>query len=399
MLLAASVGLDAVGIGMLYPLLAHIQRLHHFPTYGLGLMSGGSFFAALIAQVGIGRFLDGRRARRVLLLGLLISSLALVWFALAGDLWQLIASRAVGGVGYGIVGPAALRQASAGVSGEQRGARIGILSSSMMAGIVVGPLAGSVLFTVGGVGLPFEVVAVLIAAVLVATAVDPAGRRAAAAAAATPDAPPPGMRGLAVGPVVAVLLLGAALQLPNGLYDALWSRLLTDRGASELLIGVSLSLFGLPFVALAPFGGRLAERRGPLLAAAAALLAADAFMASYGFVPSPIVITVLGMAEACVQAVAVPGGYAAVARVFPDERAATGQGWFSGAGTAAAGSAAVVGAPFYAALGPGAVFAGGAGVSVALVVAAVAIGRRGMAARPAPTPGARPAVPAVASAP
>ena len=151
---------------------------------------------------------------------------------------------------------------------------------------------------------------------------------------------------------------------------------MTDRGADSVLIGLSLTAFGLPFVVLAPLGGRLAGRRSPLRWAVAALCVCAVFMASYGFVASPVVITVLGMFEACAQAVVIPGGYAAAAGVFPDRWAASGQGWFSGAGTAAAGAAAVLGAPVYAGLGAGAVFAGGAVASVAIALAGLVVGRR-----------------------
>ena len=371
-LLCAAVFLTAAGLGVLFPLLARIQALHHLPTYSLGLMSGANFFAALVAQLVVGRLLDGARARGVLLTGIFLAAVSLVWFAQAADLFQLVASRALEGVGFGIVTTASLREAAVGVTGEQRGSRLGILSSTMMAGIVVGPLLGSLLAAVGGVPLPFEVVAGLLGVVLVAF-------RFSSPPARVPARSLAGQAPLTTGrapwrPVLAVLLLGVASQLPNGLYDALWSRLLTDRGASSLFIGLSLSLFGVPFMLLAPVGGRLAERRGPLLATAVTLVIADAFMASYGLVPSPVVIAVIGVAEACAQAVAVPGGYAAVARVFSDDRAATGQGWFSAAGTAAAGLAAVLGAPAYGAFGPGAVFAGGAVVSVIVVLSAVAIG-------------------------
>jgi MFS family permease len=399
-LLCAAAFLVACGLGVLYPLLARIQAIHHLPTYALGLMSGANFFAALVAQLGVGRLLDGRRARLVLLIGLLFGTVSLVWFAQASDLWQLVASRAVEGLGYGIVGPASLREAAVGATGDRRGSRLGILSSATMAGIVIGPLVGTLLAELGGVALPFEVIAALLGLVVVAFVLDPAP--AAGATGATPigeavtgvpstgaavDGGPPiaatggrraaGRRAVPRNGLVAVLCLGAASQLPNGLYDALWSRLLTDRGASGLLIGVSLSLFGLPFVLLAPYGGRIAERRGPLLATAVALVVADGFMASYGFVPSPVIITVLGVAEACAQSVAVPGGYAAVSRVFPDALAATGQSWFSGAGTATAGLAAVLAAPAYGAFGSGAVFAGGAVVSAGIVLGGLAVGRPG----------------------
>ncbi len=374
--LAAAVALEAVGVGVLFPLLARIQRNDHLPTYGLGMMSGASFFAGLVAQLAVTPHLDGARARRVLFAGLALGAASQVCFASVGSLWLLVGARAAGGVAFGILLPAALRQAGAGRVGAERGRRLGRISASMMAGITIGPLLGSVLYSLGGIRLPFLAVGFLLAGVL--------------GAAVVVDRPEPGrdppeapgakeswqLRGIPIRMVVVVLLLGAASQLPNGLYDALWSRLLTDRGASALLIGLSLTLFGAPFVVLAPLGGRLALQRGPLLCAAVALVVADCFMASYGFVPSPVVITLLGVAEACVQAVAVPSGYALVGEVFPDERAGTGQGWFGAAGTAAAGIAAVTGAPLYATVGSGAVFAGGAAVSAALAASAAATGLR-----------------------
>lgn len=377
-LLGIAVFVDGAAFGVLFPLLARIQDEHHLQDYALGLMSGAAFFAALGAQFGAARLLDGAKARKVLLAGLLVAAIGAAWFAFAGGLWQLVAARALGGIGYGIVGPASLRQAAVGASGEQRGRRIGLLSSSQMAGITVGPLVGSLLFTAGGLSLPFEALAGMLLVLLIAVAATPS-----AGAADTTGEPTAGgaekqppMR-LPIRPVVAILLIGVALQMPSGLYDALWSRLLTDRGAGTLMIGASLSVFGIPFVALAPFGGKLAERRGPLLATAIASIASDFFMASYGFVPIPVVIVLLGIGEACFQAVAFPGGYAAVARVFPENRAATGQGWYSGAGTAAAGGAALVGAPLYAALGPGAVFGGGAVLSALIALASLPMaGRR-----------------------
>jgi MFS family permease len=242
-----------------------------------------------------------------------------------------------------------------------------------MGGIVFGPLLGIGLAGIGGLGMPFLVLAGLLAVVT-------AGLVLSTGADLDAETLPPTPRAQRVQlpswrPVIALLLLSAAAQVPTGLYDALWSRLLTDRGASSFLIGLSLTLFGLPIVALAPFGGRLAGRHGPLRVAGAALCIAAGFMASYGFVTVPLIILGLGVIEACFQAVAIPGSFAAVAEVFPDDWAATGQGWFSGAGTAAAGTAALIGAPAYGAFGPGAVFGGGALLSVALVAVAVFVGR------------------------
>ncbi len=375
---------------MLFPLLAHLQSIHHLATYALGLMSGASFFAALFAQLTAGPFLDRAGGERLLLGGLVLGAAGLVWFAFAGNLTQLVVARALGGVGYGIVQPAALRQASVGVTGARRGQRIGVLSSAQMVGISMGPFFGSVLYTFGGIRLPFEVVAAGIIAVGVGVVAAPKPQPARSAPGAASPAPSPAagapapaaaagpggrhIGGVPVSGIVLVVLLGAAMQLPYGLYDALWSRMLTDRGASALLIGLSLTVFGVPFILLAPFGGRLAERRGPLIAAAIGLALSDGFTASYGFVRSPEVIIALGVGEACVAAVATPAGFAAVNRVFPDQRIAMGQSVYGGSGMIAAGTSAMIGAPVYAALGAGATFAGGATASALLMALAVLLG-------------------------
>jgi MFS family permease len=144
-LLCSAVFVEAVGIGVLFPLLATVQRDHHLPTYGLGLMSGASFFAALIGQLGLAPFLDGRRARRVLIAGMVLGTVAPLWFAFGRGLISLTAARAVGGVASGIVTPAALRSGTAGVAEDRRGGRLGVLSSTQMAGIVLGPIVGVLL--------------------------------------------------------------------------------------------------------------------------------------------------------------------------------------------------------------------------------------------------------------
>lgn len=376
-LLAVSVFVQATQIGVLFPLLARIQAADHLATWGLGLMSGASFFATLAVQLCVSRLLDGRWARLVLLLGLGLAVMGPLWFSLAGSLWALTAARAVGGAAYAVVMPAALRAGAVGVGPERRGHRLGLLSSAQMAGIVTGPLVGVALYAAGGLALPFQVASAASAVLLVAVLAVPSAGAVRGADLDGPVGSKATIRPRVTSPaVIAVLLLAVAAQMPSGLYDALWSRLMTDRGAGTMLIGLSLALFGLPFMALAPVGGRLAARRAPVAWAAVGLVVSAGFLASYGLVTSPGLIVVLGVFEACAQAVVVPGGYAAVAAVFPERWAATGQGWFSGAGTAAAGLASVAGAPLYGAYGPAVVFPSGAAVCVACSLVAVAGWRR-----------------------
>lgn len=393
-LLCLTVALEASGAAAIFPLLAAIQSAHDLPTYSLGLMAGGFYVAALFTQLFGGRLLDSRNARPVLLAGIGFGAAAFLWFGLASDLWQLVAARAFEGLCFGIVIPASLKAAGAGVDPERRGTRIGRITAANSVGLVVGPLAGTLLSSLGGLSLPFIVIAAAMAATLVAILAVPDPARettgdtgtAAAGTAASAKASPAAALPLVANPplaaIVALVLLAAGAQLAFGLYDALWSRLLTDRGASSFLIGLSLSLFGIPIILFSSAGGRFAARRGPLLVTAIALVVSSFFMASYGLLTGPIVIVAVSTFEAFVQAVASPGAAAAVAEVYPQERAATGQALFGAAGTSAAGVAGLVAAPLYAGLGPAFVFCSAAGVTIVFVVAAVLVGRRHIHAPP-----------------
>lgn len=392
--LAAAVFVQANGLGAIFPLLARIQQAHHLPTWGLGLMSGASFLATFAAQVRLRGVLDGPRARPVLLIGLALATAGPLWFSVAGSLGSLTAARALSGAGYAILMPAALRCAGQGSAGALRGRRLGLVSSAQMAGIVTGPLVGTGLYELAGLAAPFQAVAGASAAVMVGALLLPSVGTAGVAGAGSkmpgdqltgPEvAGNPARPRLGSPAVVALLALAVASQIPNGLYDSLWSRLLTDRGASTGLIGLSLAIYGVPFMLLAPLGGRLAARRSPLPWAVAGLGASSVFLLLYGLIHQVPVILVMGVLEACAQAVAVPGGFAAVASAFPQRWAATGQAWYSAAGTAAAGVSSVAGAALYGGFGPGVVFSAGAIACGAFLVAAYRIWARGQKAeRPA----------------
>lgn len=75
------------------------------------------------------------------------------------------------------------------------------------------------------------------------------------------------------------LLLSIGLYLPVGVYDALWDRYLTDRGASNTMIGLSFLMYGIPFALLSAAGGRAADRIGATRAALIGILCAAPFTA------------------------------------------------------------------------------------------------------------------------
>ena len=129
------------------------------------------------------------------------------------------------------------------------------------------------------------------------------------------------MREMQVG-----VLLNVALFFPVGMYDAILDRYLTDRGASNVLIGISFTMYGIPFALLASRGGRLADRRGAYRLSLISIALVVPLTAAYGLLTVPVVIMVVFFIEGTVQALGVPASQAVVAEAAPLGRASAAQG-------------------------------------------------------------------------
>jgi MFS family permease len=147
---------------------------------------------------------------------------------------------------------------------------------------------------------------------------------------------------------VAVLLAFTQF-VPVGMYDALWSRYLADRGASTLFIGLSLTLFSVPFGALATVGGRVADRFGAFPVAVVFLAATVPLTVAYGILRHPMAVVIAALLESVLQAVVVPATLANLAHAAPPGRAAAAQGLGGAAGLLGAASLSLAAAPIYGA--------------------------------------------------
>ncbi|HTR95440.1 MAG TPA: MFS transporter [Trebonia sp.] len=100
-------------------------------------------FAGVMLPAGLAGDRFGRR--RLLLAGLAVFGGASVWCALSVSAGQLIAARAVMGLGAGIVFPLSLAVVSAAFGDAERPRAIGILTAAIAAGLPLGPVLGGVL--------------------------------------------------------------------------------------------------------------------------------------------------------------------------------------------------------------------------------------------------------------
>ena len=133
--------------------------------------------------------------------------------------------------------------------------------------------------------------------------------------------------------VRASLLSGLAFYLTVGVFEATWAILLADRGASQLYIGATLSLFSAPMLVVAPFGGRLAQRARPAVGDGTSLGTAAVCMPAYGAIPDLTLLAAVLVVHSIADAFTMPALQLAIARASPPDQIASGQGLLGAAGS------------------------------------------------------------------
>lgn len=339
-LLYAATAFEALGYGAIFALLAELQDEYDLPTYGLGLIGGTSFLAALVAQVTLARYADRGHTRLLLRVGLAVAALGMLWFGVASELWEFVGSRLLLGLGSGMFVPAARRVVVA-RAGTRAGEALGRMASVEVGGFIVGPPLAAAIAAAFGLHAPFIVIAAAIALCSPAVArieeppVHEEQHRQALRVLVR-------IRGVRAG-----LAMAVALYLSIGVFETIWAKYLSDLGASTGVIALTLTVFALPLVVLSPFGGRLADRLGPLRTGVVSLACSVPVIVLYGLVGSVAAAAVLALVHCVSDSVTTPSGQAVVARSAPASLTAAGQGLYGAVAAAAAALAAFGAAPLY----------------------------------------------------
>jgi len=143
------------------------------------------------------------------------------------------------------------------------------------------------------------------------------------------------------------LICGAALGLTSGVYDICWTLLLLARGASGFEIGISWTLFAVPFVLATRPSGWLADHMDRRALALAGIGASTVLCASYPFIHNVPALVLLGASEAMGFAAAMPAVQSLLTQGSGPSEVGRIQGLFATSQTAlTAVSAAAAGAAF-----------------------------------------------------
>lgn len=387
---------------VIFPLIPSLQSSLGVSTAEIGYLAAAGFGAALIAELLVAPLADRGHARVMAVGGVLLVavSLGLSAFAVAG--WQLIAARGIGGFGFGIfvIAASALLVRS---DHSRSGELLGRLGAAELAGIAIGPLASGLAIAVAN---PSAILGVSAVIVLVALAPVIIGFREAATTKTADggthaDDPHPTTGGIAAGVmgfdgtdaggsmrlgaappatsidllrsprIIGIVLLYAAVMVPTGAYDGIWPRFMADIGAGPLLTAASYALFAIPYVIVAGWAGRMADRRGGVSAYWRGLAILLPIVLLYGFVGNPFIATGMGFVESTGQALAFIGAAAAMAHAVDPARAGSAQGLLRGIGLVAATVAAALSGLAYEAGGQLLLFGGTAAAVV--VIASVGL--------------------------
>ena len=182
--------------------------------------------------------------------------------------------------------------------------------------------------------------------------------------------------------VLGVALGYAAEGLVVGLYEVCWSLLLHAKGANSWQIGLSWTLFSIPFAAMSLPAGWLVDHADRRWLAGGSILVSAGFAALYPFLPSVWLLVALGVAEAVAMALGGPALASQLAQLVGGEELGRAQGAVLTSQTGTTAVAALVAGSLFA-VAPWVPFVATA-VGLAICVAAMAVCWKGVPGRAVP---------------
>lgn len=324
LLLSAS-ALGAMSYGVMFTMLDDYRDKYSIAESKLGLIVAAGFITGFIANVLIAPFADKGHAKRLVILGILMEIIGCLIMAFGGSFVALFLGRFLTGLGGGASEPA-VRRIIILANPKEMGRNLGLSVSAGVGGFALGPVISAVTVDAFGLAAPFLIICALLALTLIGIS------RLHVQEAEVSDAPPQRLAFdlLRMRPILGVIIIGLALFVMIGTFDSLWSVMMEDIKAPTWVASVGITIFALPMLFLAPYGGRMTQKIGPFKASITGLSIAALFMALYGTIGSPYVMMVIGLFHGVVDGLTITGGSAAIALVAPQERLASAQGLYSG---------------------------------------------------------------------
>jgi predicted MFS family arabinose efflux permease len=329
-----------ISYGAIFSLLAEIRDQVGFDSAGVGYIAAAAFAAGFIAQISLSRFADAGYGRLMVRSGIAICIISSAWMIVADSLLEWIFSRAALGFGAGIIRPA-IRRFIIVANPSMAGRSLGILTAYETAGFLIGPVIAAILNTAFGVGATFAMITFL----LVLFSIPVVNIQIAGAS----NPPQRGILGTLIRKpaMQACLMVGIAFWITIGVFEAIWAIFLSDLGATQIFIGLSMSLFGIPMIFISPYAGDLAQRIGSLKIMMVSISVAIACMLTYGSITSLWIILIPLAFHSIADAFTMPAVQMAVTQASGEDALASGQGLYGAVSMAVGTITALAGGLLY----------------------------------------------------
>jgi DHA1 family tetracycline resistance protein-like MFS transporter len=254
----ATVTIDAMGIGLILPVMPDLIRevasgdLAQAAIWG-GVLSTAFAVMQFLFSPMVGSLSDAVGRRPVLLVSLIVMALDYVVMAVAGSIWLLLAGRIVGGITAATHSTAQAYVADVSPP-EKKAQNFGLIGAGFGLGFVLGPVLGGLLAE-WGTRAPFWAAAglaggnALLGWIVLKESVTERTRRAFRWSSANPFAT---FKLIGKMPGLSALLWVFFLyHLAGAVYPVIWAYYTTEAFAwSPGLIGVSLAVYGLSLAAV-----------------------------------------------------------------------------------------------------------------------------------------------------
>ena len=360
--LFVAIAVKSSAYGVMFTMLDDYREQFGISEGALGLVIAIGFFTSFFAQITIAPMADRGRSRQLIFIGLTLAIVGNFAMALSDSLPELLGSRFISGVGLGCALPA-MRRVIIVSEPENLGRNLGRVLSCEVGGFAAGPVISAFLVAPFGIPAPFLVIGIALSIVTATIFAMPIPETAAE------DHPTERFaidllrdRSIAAG-----VLIGVAVFFMIGTFDSLWALMMNDLDAPTWMANTGVTLFVLPMVVMAPYGGRFVQRVGPFRAGGFGMLFGAACMALYGAISVPWLLMVVFLAHTLNDGMTVTSAGVSVGMVAPPERQAGAQGVLGGIQTLTGGIAASFAGVSYEYFGRATTFAVAGLVMAALV--------------------------------